>query len=133
VLPKDDRHLVVTVHYYSPFHFTHQGAEFAGPEAQKWLGTKWTAAKAEKQAVSSDLDTAISWAVKNRRPIYLGEFGAYHKADAESRARWIRFVADEAAKRKMGIGYWEFCSGFGIFNPATDRWDEPLEAALLGK
>ena len=25
-LPESDRHLVVTVHYYSPFHFTHQGA-----------------------------------------------------------------------------------------------------------
>ncbi len=24
-LPEDDRHLVVTVHYYSPFQFTHQG------------------------------------------------------------------------------------------------------------
>ncbi|HBI42357.1 MAG TPA: endoglucanase, partial [Planctomycetales bacterium] len=25
----DDPNLIVTVHYYSPFEFTHQGAEFA--------------------------------------------------------------------------------------------------------
>ena len=25
-LPADDRHLIVHIHYYAPFHFTHQGA-----------------------------------------------------------------------------------------------------------
>jgi endoglucanase len=132
VLPKDDRHLVVTVHYYSPFQFTHQGADFVSG-AQQWLGRKWTGTKPEQQAVERDLDTAISWAVKNRRPLYLGEFGAYYKADKESRARWIRFVSDAAVKRKMGFAYWEFCSSFGVYDPATDRWIEPLKDALLGK
>ena len=28
-LPEDDRMLIGTFHYYSPFHFTHQGAEWA--------------------------------------------------------------------------------------------------------
>lgn len=132
-LPSDDRHLVVTVHYYSPFQFTHQGAEFVGRESQKWLGRQWTGAKDERQAVMRDLDTAIVWGVTNHRPMYLGEFGAIRKADAGSRARWIRFVADEASKRKIGFGYWEFCSSFGVFDPVGDRWDEPLKNALLGK
>jgi len=132
-LPKDDQHLVVTVHYYSPFQFTHQGTEFSGPEAQKWLGRKWTGTKAEQQAVRHDLDTAISWSVKTHRPIFLGEFGVNCKADQESRARWIRFVADEVVKRKMGFAYWEFCSGFGVYDSTTDRWIEPLKDALLGK
>ena len=79
-LPEDDRRLVVTVHYYEPFHFTHQGAEWAGPEAAKWLGTKWTDTPQERQAVARDFDKAIRWAVKHKRPIYLGEFGAYSKA-----------------------------------------------------
>ena len=29
-LPANDRHLIVTVHYYNPFQFTHQGAEWVG-------------------------------------------------------------------------------------------------------
>ena len=132
-LPEDDRNLVVTVHYYSPFQFTHQGTDFSGPEAMKWLGRKWTGSTAEQQAITQDLDTAIIWAVKHRRPIYLGEFGVYHRADAESRARWIRFVAAEAMKRKMGFGYWEFCSGFGIFDPVKEQWNEPMKDALLGR
>ena len=130
-LPEDDRHLVVTVHYYSPFQFTHQGAEWAGPEAQKWLGNKWTGTTSERQAVMLDLDKAITWAVEHRRPIYLGEFGSYNKADMESRARWTAFLADEAAKRKMGTAYWEFCSTFGLFDPQKNQWIEPLKKALL--
>jgi len=131
VLPEQDRNLVVTVHYYSPFQFTHQGAGWVGGEASKWIGTKWTGTRAEKWAVARDLDKAIAWAVKHRRPIYLGEFGAYSKGDLESRARWTRFVADEAIARKMGLGYWEFCSGFGVYDPERRQWIEPLKEALL--
>jgi aryl-phospho-beta-D-glucosidase BglC (GH1 family) len=130
-LPEKDRHLVVTVHYYNPFHFTHQGASWVGAESQNWLGTKWTGTLAEKQAIQRDLDAAIAWAVAHRRPIWLGEFGAYSTADLESRARWTRFVADEALRRKMGFAYWEFCSGFGIYDPQRHQWIEPLKEALL--
>ena len=130
-LPESDRHLVVTVHYYNPFHFTHQGASWVGPDSQQWLGTKWTGTPDEKQDVARDFDAAIAWAVKHRRPIWLGEFGAYSKADLDSRARWTRFVAAEALKRKMGFAYWEFCSGFGIYDPDRHQWIEPLKDALL--
>ena len=52
-LPEDDRRLVATVHYYSPFEFTHQGAKWVGPESSSWLGNKWTGSKKERQAVAA--------------------------------------------------------------------------------
>jgi len=130
-LPEDDRNLVVTVHYYNPFKFTHQGASWVGGQSRAWLGTKWLGTPAEKAAIVKDLDQAIAYAVKHRRPLYLGEFGAYSKADMASRARWTRFVADEAAKRKIGFGYWEFCASFGVYDPKRAKWVEPLKQALL--
>jgi endoglucanase len=131
-LPDSDRHLIVTVHYYNPFHFTHQGAEFV-PGARQWQGTKWTGSKAEQQAIIRDFDTALAWAVDHKRPVYLGEFGSYHKADMESRVRWTRFIADESLKRKMSFAYWEFCSGFGAYDPQQEKWIEPLKNALLDR
>jgi endoglucanase len=131
-LPADDRRLVVTVHYYHPFHFTHQGASWVGPETQKWLGTTWTGSRDERREIARDLDKAAAWAVEHRRPLYLGEFGAYNKGDLKSRARWTRCVAEEAVKRKMGFAYWEFCANFGVYDPRRRQWIEPLRQALLG-
>jgi endoglucanase len=131
-LPERDRHLIVTVHYYNPFQFTHQGASWVGPQSQHWLGTRWTGSSAERKAVTSDFDKAIAWAVAHRRPIYLGEFGAFSRADMASRVRWTRFVAHAALERKMGFAYWEFCSGFGAYDPKSDTWIAPLKDALVG-
>jgi endoglucanase len=131
-LPESDRHLIVTVHYYNPFHFTHQGASWAGQEAQSWLGTKWSGSSEERKAIERDFDKAVAWAVAHHRPIYLGEFGSYNRADMESRYRWTRFTADAALERKMGFAYWEFCSGFGAYDPNRDTWIKPIEDALVG-
>ncbi len=48
-----------------------------------------------------------------------------------SRARWTAFVSREAERRGMAWAYWEFCSGFGVYDPAAGAWREPLLEALL--
>ncbi|MCE9604412.1 MAG: glycoside hydrolase family 5 protein [Planctomycetia bacterium] len=130
-LPEADRHLLVTVHYYGPFAFTHQGAHWIDAKSRPPIGTRWSGTEAEREAVTRDFDTAALWGLKHRRPIYLGEFGALGKADLESRARWTKFIAEEAASRRMGFAYWEFCSGFGAYDSARHAWIEPLREALV--
>ncbi len=131
-LPEADRRLIVTVHCYSPFRFTHQGAEWVGGSAP-WLGTRWLGTEGEKAELRGELGRAAAWGKANQRPLYLGEFGAYGKADMESRARWTRFMREEAVARGMSVGYWEFCSGFGVYDPAAKAWRRPLLDALLKK
>jgi endoglucanase len=128
-LPKDDR-LIVTVHYYSPFHFTHQGASWA-EGADQWLGTKW-GSDADKAAVAKDLEKAAAWGREHHRPLFLGEFGAYSRADMDSRAKWTSFVTSEAERLGMSWAYWEFGSGFGAYDPQNNEWREPLKQALIG-
>jgi endoglucanase len=129
-LPPDDRHIIVTVHYYSPFHFTHQGAEWV-PGSDAWLGTTWLGTSSERQAVVDDLDRAAAWAEANGRPMYLGEFGAYSKADIESRALWTGFVARQAEARGISWAYWEFCAGFGVYDRSRNEWNTPILDALI--
>ncbi len=129
-LPEDDRHLIVTIHYYLPFQFTHQGAEWV-PDSQPWLNTRWTGSEQNEDAIAFDLQTAARWAKENDRPLYLGEFGAYRKADEASRVLWTSFVAREAEKLGMSWSYWEFCAGFGVYNPSTRVWNDPILDALI--
>ena len=126
----EDKHLIVTFHYYSPHQFTHQGASWMGPDANKWLGTKWTGSAKEVEAISTDFDKAQNWGKLHDRPIYLGEFGAYEKADMDSRVRWIKEVRAQAKSRAFSDAYWEFCSGFGIYDADKKEWRGPLLDAL---
>ena len=130
LLPSDDQHLIVSIHYYQPFHFTHQGAEWVSG-ADAWLGTTWQGTATEKQMIGWDFDDATAWAEKSRRPLYLGEFGAYSAADMDSRARWTEYVARQAEERGMSWAHWEFCAGFGVYDGAANRWDEPILRALV--
>ena len=129
-LPENDRNLIVTFHYYEPFHFTHQGAEWAeGSEA--WMGTTWTATKTEMFEVERAFAQVRKWADTARRPIFMGEFGAYSKADLESRARWTDFVAREAEKQGFSWAYWEFGAGFGVYDREKQAWNEEIRKALI--
>ena len=132
ILPADDEQLIVTFHFYSPFEFTHQGAEWLQSSgSDNWLGTEWTGTSAEKQVLQYDLNLVEEWAEENQRPIFLGEFGAYYKAPMESRVRWTDFIAREAEARNFSWSYWEFCSVFGVYDPVAGQWNEELVQALI--
>jgi endoglucanase len=129
-LLESDRNIIVTFHYYNPFQFTHQGAEWVS-DSNAWLGTTWTGTVAQRQAVVQELENAVTWATTNNFPLYMGEFGAYRTADLTSRYLWTSFLAREAERRNISWAYWEFCSGFGIYDPATKKWNATLLKALI--
>jgi endoglucanase len=129
-LPADDPYLIVTFHYYSPFLFTHQGAEWV-PTSEAWLGIEWQGSEQEEKAVRRDLDKALMWAEEHKRPLFLGEFGAYSRADMASRVRWTRYVAREAEERSMSWAYWEFAAGFGVYDRGQRDWNEALLRTLI--
>ncbi|NMC20250.1 MAG: glycoside hydrolase family 5 protein [Thermogutta sp.] len=127
-LPEDDRCILVTIHYYSPFDFTHQGAAFAG-KADK-VGIPW-GTEADRQAIRADFDRAQAWAEANGRPMYLGEFGVYDRAPQEDRVRWLSFVTREAERRGWSWGYWQFDGDFILFNIGERKWVEPVLKAIM--
>jgi aryl-phospho-beta-D-glucosidase BglC (GH1 family) len=126
----DDSNLILTVHYYNPFHFTHQGASWVDG-ADAWLGTEWSGSYYEKTAVINEFAAVHDFAQKNDIPVNVGEFGAYSAADMTSRALWTEYCARLFESYGYSWHYWEFCSGFGIYNPQNGAFRTELVSALL--
>jgi endoglucanase len=131
-LPDNDRNIIVTVHFYHPMRFTHQGAPWA-KEYKDLSGVKWEGTEADKLEVESKLKVAADWSVQNKRPVFLGEFGAYDKGDMDSRARYTAFVARTAEKFNFCWAYWQFDSDFIVYNIDKEEWVKPILNALMDK
>jgi len=129
-LPEDDN-IIFTFHYYEPFHFTHQGAEWVDGSSD-WMGTTWRDNSDQVQEIVADFNRVENWAAQNEVPVFVGEFGAYSKADETSRMLWTKRVRIEAERRDFSFAYWEFCSGFGAYNDNSGQWRDYLLAALIG-
>lgn len=133
-LPKEDRHLIVHIHYYAPFHFTHKNAPWIQGSKEWTDGASWEGSAAQQEAVRKDFAVARDWAKAEGRPVFLGEFGAARSnPDTASRLRWTRFIRDEAEAHGFTWSYWEYQANFGVWNPQAKEWRKDLLQALIGK
>jgi len=130
IFPEDDHHLIATFHYYEPYHFTHQGADWADGSSE-WLGTTWTATASQRAQVDQDFNQAKVWGNEKKRPVYMGEFGVYSEADMTSRVIWTDYMARHAEACGFGWAYWEFGSGFGVYDCVNNIWRTQLLEALI--
>ena len=128
--PPKDPNLVLSVHYYNPFNFTHQGADWVGNK-DKYIGTQWEDLTWERNQVIADFEYAIQWAKQKNMPLHVGEFGTYEFADMESRAKWATFIARWLESQGASWAYWEYSAGFGIYDPIKNTFKTPLVDALL--
>jgi endoglucanase len=129
-LPESDQNLIATFHFYEPMAVTHQGAEWVSGSTA-WLGTKWSGTDEERKVIDNTFDRVKFWAKENKRPILLGEFGVYSKAEHSSRLAWTREVRKAAEARDFSWAYWELISSFGILEPRSLQWRADLLATLI--
>lgn len=125
----DDENLIVTIHYYNPFEFTHQGADWSNMEHVK--DVIWYDSEAERETIHQEFEIVKQYSQTNQVPVHIGEFGAYSKADMDSRARWTTYLARWFEEQGFSWAYWEFSAGFGIYNPSAKQLSTPLVNALL--
>lgn len=133
VLPASDSNIIVTFHQYSPVRFTMQGeAWFPFGKPVEWLGTAWPAQNNDEAGVTQLMDIMSAWVEKNKRPVFLGEFGVSANADTASAVRWIRFNRQEAEKRGFSWGYWSTLGvHFSLIDPTTGDWRAGYLNALM--
>jgi len=130
-LPAEDGNLIATVHYYNPFPFTHQGTPWTGQKDK--TGVVWNGTEAEVKALEQDFAKVSDWAKAHQRPIYIGEFGTYEKAEMASRIRWAAQVTRQFERRGWSWGCWQFANDFALFDMKTQKWVEPIRDALIPK
>ena len=163
VLPPDEN-VIVSVHCYDPFFFTHQGAGwtsgatpvtgivFPGPPAQPlvpepeltlknyqldWIN-KYNTLPAERNpsgpvAFTGKLKYLRAWSDYYGRPVHLGEFGAYTKADGQSRANFYAAFRLAAQRQKIGWCIWDWSANFRYWDKPNDRPMPGMHEALFGR
>lgn len=133
VLPVQDRNLIVTVHYYHPMPFSHQGAPWS-KKNKDLSGITWGTVE-ERAKVVSDFQKAADWSKEQGRPLLLGEFGAYDGNKDESalamRAAYVDHIARTAEAMGWAWAYWQFDSDFIVYDIDKDHWVEPILKALI--
>ncbi len=160
-LPDDDSNIIVTVHCYDPFYFTHQGATWPGPQtatvgivfpgppatpvvpaagigpgASNWIANYNTypadANPSSPLAFEAEMQDAQEWSQYYGRPIHVGEFGAYTTSDPASRARFLRAIRTTMERDGLGWAMWDWNSGFHYWDPQTGQPAPGLRDALFG-
>ncbi len=127
----DSGNLILTIHYYNPFQFTHQGATWTGSDTQSWLGTTWDNSEAERNVIINEFKAVKEFSDNKNIPVNIGEFGSYNPADIDSRERWTTFCSRFFEESGYSWNYWEFCSGFGFYDPVKKILNDKLVRALL--
>ncbi len=160
LLPDNDTNLIVTVHCYDPFYFTHQGATWPGPDTatrglifpgppatplvpapgvSAWV-TNWIADyntlpaegnPSSPLAFSSKLQLAGQWSAYYGRPVHVGEFGCYQVAEPVSRARFYTDFRSAADAQGLGWAMWDWNAGFHYWDPATGKPAPGLPVAMF--
>ena len=153
-----DEKLIATFHFYDPFLFTHQGADWTGPSMVDIAGIPFPYDAARMPEISdnfqgtwiedetanypdegnpafiqSKLDIAIAFRAQTGLPIYCGEFGAYQVGSTtEDRARWTEAVTTILDSNKIAWSMWEYRGGFGVFKPNTGiLFDSDLNIPII--
>ncbi len=122
-LPVPDNRTALTFHYYDPFAFTHQLAD--------WLDADMPAAQWGTAGETAQVRQDMARAAAVDAPVFLGEFGVTEAAPDAQRAAWVETVRRAAEAQGIPWCYWAYRAGFGIIDPATNDWRPGMWHALM--
>lgn len=136
-----DENIIYTFHFYEPFFFTHQGADWVGdqvattgvpfpysaenfpilnPKAKNtWGETNYQQYRRDgnEQSLFDKLTIVKNWADKYYVPILCSEYGVYNKyTDLDSRCRYIKAMRKTLKTLKIPGILWDYSGNFSIFD-----------------
>jgi len=126
-LSTDDPNVVYTFHYYDPFNFTHQQAQWLGENMPR--GTRGWGSGADKEELANAAAIAAAFREAVGRPVFLGEFGVHSPVDPAERVEWVGAVKTAMEGADIPWCLWSYGNTFALYDDATG-WDEAMLAAL---
>lgn len=141
--PFADTNIVYVIHTYEPFVFTHQGASWSEtkdlknipfpydkakwPEYSSELGLSSTTPSwvktnvlnyyktGNKEAIMNAVYKAKAWAVKNKVPVIINEFGAYNlRSTAQDRLNYLTAMREICDTLQIPWTHWGYTGGFEV-------------------
>lgn len=109
-IPKDS-FLIGSFHSYDPYLF--------GLEGQGTWGTS-----ADYTNLENKFKAVSNWSVKNKIPVFLGEFGSVKKCDYNSRMRHYRAYVEYSQKYGFAAMVWDDGGNFRIMERQQRDWNE---------
>jgi len=156
-IPKGDKNILLSFHYYRPMAITHYRASwnpvgkyygqvhYPGiviaqadfdklPEAQKETFQSFTT-NWDRSVLREQILQAVTVAKKLGLPLFCGEWGVISSCPREPAYNWYRDMISVFDEFDIGWTTWNYDSGFGFWNPYSKQVsDKPmLEILTSGK
>jgi len=143
-IPAKDRNIILSFHFYEPFHLTHfqaswtQLKDFKGQVA--YPGQIVVGGKTDEERMVYNRDSLERMMAKPLHladslelPLYCGEFGVINKSPVEAKLAWYRDMVAIFEKHHVAYANWNYKAGsFGIVDREL-KPDWPMVNILTGK
>ena len=136
-VPDDDRHLILSFHFYTPLALTHHTApwtpiaEYTGPvqypgqivDTSAYRRMSESAAQFmrntangffTKDSLEKIIFPAIKVAKGRNLPLYCGEFGVFPAIPEKLKLRWYKDLCDIMRKHKIAYCHWNYKADFPV-------------------
>lgn len=154
-IPKDDRNIILSFHFYTPLALTHHKApwtpiaEYDGPinypgQIVDTIYYKNLSAPAvelmrnsangfyTKEIFERIIAPAIQKAEEYKLPLYCGEFGVFPTIPDSIRLKWYQDVCDIFKKNNIAYCHWNYKADFPIVDD-KGMADKKLISILIGR
>ena len=143
-VPPNDKNILLSFHFYEPFHLTHYKAswthlkDFAGQVTYPGqIVINGTTAEERRVYNRDTLEKMMAKPIKLSKelglPLYCGEFGVIDGSPRDAKVAWYRDLVAIFEKHNIGYANWNYKAGsFGIVD-ASMKPDSMMVGILTGK
>lgn len=118
-----------TFHYYDPFTYTHQGAEWTAPDIPP-VGRAFPTTEDAAQ-LAKDVHAVQAYIARTGKTPFMGETGAFDRhISLADRVKYHRMITDAFAPTGIGVCVWAYTNTFPFYDNTRQDWLPGMRGAL---